>query len=229
MWQIVNAVGLLHRNELIHTDLKLENILLTAADVDCHDCDPKSGRPDTGIRLIDFGSSDVGSSWHRHLVTTRHYRAPEILMGLRWGYECDIWSIGCILIELGVGNIGFDARDVVEHLYLIQEMIGEIPKKMWNDCTRGELRQFVREGRIPRTVFAAEVQASFVEKQKITRISSTINTMCLLCFLLDDHKNSRCSFAVFDLGRYISEVLMFLTNPTLLDGKSFPIKAGIFS
>jgi dual-specificity kinase len=166
LWQIVSAVDLLHRNKMIHTDLKLENKFLTGNDVDC------DGRPDTGLRLIDFGSSDIGSLWHRHLVTTRHYRAPEILMGLRWGYECDIWSIGCILVELALGNIDFDASDPVEHLYLIQEMIGDIPKRMWSDCTREELRQFARDGRIRRDVFPSNVQAGLSIKVK-----STIKTL----------------------------------------------------
>jgi dual-specificity kinase len=158
MWQIVGAVGLLHRHKLIHTDLKLENILLAS-----DDCD-------TALRLIDFGSSDIGSLWHRHLVTTRHYRAPEILMGLRWGYECDIWSIGCILVELTVGSIEFDAKDDVEHLFLIQEMIAEIPPQMWRDCTGKGLREFAREGRISRDYFPCEIQAELLRKRPLRRI-----------------------------------------------------------
>jgi dual-specificity kinase len=88
-------------------------------------------------------------------------------MGLHWGYECDIWSIGCILLELSVGCIGFDASDPVEHLFLIQEMVGEIPRRMWDACTRAELKGFVREGRIRGEAFPRDVQAGFPRMRKV--------------------------------------------------------------
>jgi dual-specificity kinase len=128
MRQLVNAVGILHHNEIIHTNLKLENILLTGVRIYPDGRTRASGHFEAGIWLIDFESSDSDCLWHHPLVTTRHYQAPEILIGLRWGYQCDIWSLGGILVELAVGKIDFNANDPIEHLYLIQEMIAEIPK-----------------------------------------------------------------------------------------------------
>jgi dual-specificity kinase len=148
MWQLVSGVDLLHRNKMIHTDLKLENVLLKNDLIDRDGYSLRTRLRSLDIRLIDFGSLDSGSAWHHHLVTTRHYRAPEILMGLRWGYECDIWSLGCILCELTVGTIDFDSRDAIEHLFLIQHMIGRIPRKMWNECTREELLAVAKDGYI---------------------------------------------------------------------------------
>lgn len=147
MWQIINALHILHTNGIVHTDLKLENILLKYERmIDRDGFDMKTQKPSTGIKLIDFGSSDSGTHWHKHLVTTRHYRAPEILMGLKWGYECDIWSLGCILAELSLGDIEFDSKDLVEHLFLIQHMIGPIPISMWSRCTKRELCGLARDG-----------------------------------------------------------------------------------
>jgi dual-specificity kinase len=91
-------------------------------------------------------------------------------MGLRWGYECDIWSLGCILVELAVGKIDFDARDPVEHLFLIQHMIGEIPRSMWAETTRNELRQFAREGRIQIESLPRETRESLARKPKLETI-----------------------------------------------------------
>lgn len=173
MWQIVSAVDILHRNKMIHTDLKLENILLkeqSIIDRDGYDIDTKQSS--TAVRVIDFGSSDTGSSWHHHLVTTRHYRAPEILMGLRWSYECDIWSLGCILVELAVGKIDFDARDVIEHLYLIQQMIGPIPKQMWKDCTKKELNTFALDGSIKSEHLPIEILEKARKKPYLSEILS---------------------------------------------------------
>jgi dual-specificity kinase len=155
---------------MIHTDLKLENVLLVGGSIHRDGYNARSGDLQTSIRLIDFGSSDSGSLWHRHLVTTRHYRAPEILMGLRWGYECDIWSLGCILVELAVGNIDFDARDPVEHLFLIQNMIDEIPRKMWAETTRQDLRQIAREGRIQRDYFPREIRDVIARRPTLASI-----------------------------------------------------------
>lgn len=52
------------------------------------------------IRLIDFGSATFENQYHSAVVSTRHYRAPEVILGLSWNFPCDIWSVGCILIEL---------------------------------------------------------------------------------------------------------------------------------
>ena len=85
---------------------------------------PKS----SAIKVIDFGSTAYERQDHNYIVSTRHYRAPEVILGmvmsfcssddgptyfesdsvviflfvsgLGWSYPCDIWSAGCILVEL---------------------------------------------------------------------------------------------------------------------------------
>nr|POE94068.1 serine/threonine-protein kinase afc2 [Quercus suber] len=52
------------------------------------------------MKVIDFGSTAYEHQDHNYIVSTRHYRAPEVILGLGWSYPCDIWSIGCILVEL---------------------------------------------------------------------------------------------------------------------------------
>ena len=63
---------------------------------------PKSGQ----IKVIDFGSATFDANYHSSVVSTRHYRAPEVILGLGWTFPCDIWSIGCILVELACGAQG---------------------------------------------------------------------------------------------------------------------------
>ncbi|PWZ09327.1 Serine/threonine-protein kinase AFC3 [Zea mays] len=99
----------MHELRLIHTDLKPENILLVSSEYikvpstkknsqgEMHfKCLPKS----SAIKLIDFGSTAFDNRDHNSIVSTRHYRAPEIILGLGWSFPCDIWSVGCILVEL---------------------------------------------------------------------------------------------------------------------------------
>lgn len=52
------------------------------------------------VKLIDFGSATFEWEHHSSIVSTRHYRAPEVILELGWSHPCDVWSIGCIIFEL---------------------------------------------------------------------------------------------------------------------------------
>ncbi len=78
---------------------------------------------DTEIRLIDFGSATFQDEYHSSVVSTRHYRAPEIILGLGWSYPCDIWSIGCILVEFFTGDALFQTHDNLEHLAMMEAVV----------------------------------------------------------------------------------------------------------
>lgn len=77
---------------------------------------------DTEIRLIDFGSATFDDEYHSSVVSTRHYRAPEIILNLGWSYPCDIWSIGCILVEFFTGDALFQTHDNLEHLAMMESV-----------------------------------------------------------------------------------------------------------
>lgn len=96
------APAVLHGLRLVHTDLKPENILLVSSEYDKEPSELGAKRVPRcrKIRLIDFGSATFENQYHSAVVSTRHYRAPEVILGLSWNYPCDIWSVGCILIEL---------------------------------------------------------------------------------------------------------------------------------
>ncbi|GMM35465.1 serine/threonine protein kinase [Saccharomycopsis crataegensis] len=80
---------------------------------------------DTKINLIDFGSAVFNNEYHPELVSTRHYRAPEISFGIGWSYECDLWSIGCILVELLIGSALFNTHDNREHLLMMEKVTNQ--------------------------------------------------------------------------------------------------------
>lgn len=120
---------------MIHTDLKPENILLDSALYQTFTYNRRipsarstSSRQATqrrvllnpDIRLIDFGSATFQDEYHSSVVSTRHYRAPEIILGLGWSFPCDIWSIGCILVEFFTGDALFQTHDNLEHLAMME-------------------------------------------------------------------------------------------------------------
>ena len=114
--QLLRAVAFLHTLKLVHTDLKPENILLLSS---AYQCVPVSSGSkftkrvpmDSTIRLIDFGSATFENQYHSTVVSTRHYRAPEVILGMGWSYPCDVWSVGCILIELLTGDALFQTHE----------------------------------------------------------------------------------------------------------------------
>mgnify|MGYP005734442977 FL=1 len=61
------------------------------------------------------------------MVSTRHYRAPEVILGLGWSFPCDIWSVGCIVVELATGEALFQTHDNLEHLAMMERVLGPLP------------------------------------------------------------------------------------------------------
>ncbi|XP_074949942.1 dual specificity protein kinase CLK1 isoform X3 [Phalacrocorax aristotelis] len=138
-YQICKSVNFLHLNKLTHTDLKPENILFVTSDyVEQYNpklkCDERTLKnPD--IKVVDFGSTTYDDEYHSTLVSTRHYRAPEVILALGWSQPCDVWSIGCILIEYYLGFTIFPTHDSKEHLAMMERILGPLPnhmiKKTW--------------------------------------------------------------------------------------------------
>lgn len=110
-WQLVNTLRVLRRNRIIHCDLKPENILLRAAG-------------STDIKVIDFGSSCFLYNKVHSYIQSRYYRSPEVILGLSYGMAIDIWSLGCILVELTTGQPIFPGHDEQEQLVFQTEVLG---------------------------------------------------------------------------------------------------------
>ncbi|KZV84652.1 kinase-like protein [Exidia glandulosa HHB12029] len=135
--QLLDSVAFLHDLHLIHTDLKPENILLVKNDyrmvpiVGASRTQPRQKRilVSTDIRLIDFGSATFQDEYHSTVVSTRHYRAPEIILALGWSYPCDAFSLGCILVEFYTGVALFQTHDNLEHLAMMEQVMGKMPEK----------------------------------------------------------------------------------------------------
>ncbi|XP_020088225.1 serine/threonine-protein kinase AFC2 isoform X3 [Ananas comosus] len=149
---MIKVAIVMHDLHLIHTDLKPENILLVSSeyikvpdykDVSCSKKLPKS----SAIKLIDFGSTTYDHQDHSYIVSTRHYRAPEVILGLGWSYPCDIWSVGCILVELCSGETLFQTHENLEHLAMMERVLGPLPQRMLKRADR-HVEKYIRRGRL---------------------------------------------------------------------------------
>ncbi|KAH9945287.1 CMGC/CLK protein kinase [Epithele typhae] len=156
--QLLGSVAFLHELHLIHTDLKPENILLVNNSSDAIEIPSSSKRSapkrvkrilqSTDIRLIDFGSATFEEEYHSSVVSTRHYRAPEIILGLGWSYPCDAFSLGCILVEFFTGVALFQTHDNLEHLAMMEQVMGKMPERFARSGARAKPEYFKEGGKL---------------------------------------------------------------------------------
>ena len=82
------------------------------------------------IKLIDFGSACHVNEKVYTYIQSRFYRAPEVLLGLPYNASIDMWSLGCLLMELVTGHPLFDAADEKEQIVRHYEVFGCPPYEM---------------------------------------------------------------------------------------------------
>lgn len=99
--QLLVSLHHMREQSIVHCDLKPENILL---------CHPNK----SGVKVIDFGSGTFEKDQYYTYIQSRYYRAPEVMMGIRYSPSIDMWSLGCILYELYAGTPLFTGEDEVE-------------------------------------------------------------------------------------------------------------------
>ncbi|XP_075062060.1 dual specificity protein kinase CLK3-like [Mixophyes fleayi] len=133
-FQLCHSLNFLKENNLTHTDMKPENIVFVNSDFETSynedkKCEEKTIK-NSSIRLIDFGSATFDHQYHSTIVATRHYRPPEVILELGWSHPCDIWSLGCILFEYYTGSPLFMTHDDREHLVMMENILGPLPRCM---------------------------------------------------------------------------------------------------
>lgn len=136
---MLSVLSYLHASRCTHTDLKPENILFRYENNWESVFDSRRRRyhrklTDNRILIIDFGSAVFDWEHHSKIVSTRHYRAPEVIYGLPWNQKIDIWSLGCLLFEFYTGKTMFQTHDNVEHLAMMEATLGRPPRNFAKSC-----------------------------------------------------------------------------------------------
>lgn len=143
--QLLYTVGYLHSLRLTHTDIKPENVVLASDELKRVPtkkiADGYFEPVDDKIKLIDFGTATFDNAFHPRIITTRQYRAPEVILGFPWNEAADVWSIGCVLVTLASGMLLFPTHDDQEHLAMIDKERGPFPDWMINKADF-ELQKF---------------------------------------------------------------------------------------
>ena len=108
---MLQSLSVLGSSHIIHCDLKPENILLSDSNL-------------SSVKLIDFGSSCFSNQRVYTYIQSRFYRAPEIVLGVPYTAAIDIWSFGCILVELYTGIPIFPCESEKELICKVVEVLG---------------------------------------------------------------------------------------------------------
>ncbi|KAI9448750.1 kinase-like domain-containing protein [Lactarius psammicola] len=129
--QIGSALEYCHKNNVVHRDLKIENILIS-----------QSGN----IKIIDFGTSNLYDPVS-HLSTfcgSLYFAAPEMLNAkLYTGPEVDVWSFGVVLYVLVCGKVPFDDQSIPALHAKIKRGLVEYPVWLSAECKHILSRMFV--------------------------------------------------------------------------------------
>ncbi|XP_046861919.1 uncharacterized protein LOC124455275 [Xenia sp. Carnegie-2017] len=119
-FQVTQSLIVLSSLNIIHADIKPENILFT-------DASRKN------VKLIDLGNAiycvhkEMSLYFDSFELQTVFYRAPEVMFGLPFVYQIDMWSLACVLAELYLGEPLFLATSKEEILEQIHSLLGPLP------------------------------------------------------------------------------------------------------
>ncbi|KAI8614248.1 CMGC/GSK protein kinase [Chytriomyces sp. MP71] len=113
MYQLLRSLAYIHALGICHRDIKPQNLLL----------DPNSGI----LKLCDFGSAKILVAGEPNVsyICSRYYRAPELIFGsTNYGVTIDVWSTGCVMAELMLGQPLFPGESGVDQLVEIIKVLG---------------------------------------------------------------------------------------------------------
>lgn len=84
----------------------------------------------SAIKVIDFGSSCYRDKRTYTYIQSRFYRSPEVLLGLSYSQKIDIWSLGCVVAEMHIGEPLFGGANQVDQMCRIVDILGLPPLDM---------------------------------------------------------------------------------------------------
>lgn len=116
--QVLFGLGYMHKNGYFHRDIKPENILI----------DPIT----LNLKIADLGLAREirARPPYTEYISTRWYRAPEVLMRLPYSAPIDMWAVACMVVELYTLTPLFPGSSEIDQMYKISAIIGPPPSNL---------------------------------------------------------------------------------------------------
>jgi len=131
LWELLDTIGFIHRQELIHADIKTGNVKVNRDALDS----PLTESSPRALKLLDFGLTvDARIEADDSRRGTVHYMAPEWFKPGEIDFRIDLYSLGVLLYELWAGRLPFDGDDP---LLIIRQHLESAPPRLvdHNDST----------------------------------------------------------------------------------------------
>ncbi|KAB0348244.1 hypothetical protein FD754_013101 [Muntiacus muntjak] len=132
---LASAIAYLHNKDIVHRDLKLENIMVKSSFIDANN------EMNLNIKVTDFGLAVKKHGRSEAMLQTTCgtpiYMAPEVINAHDYSQQCDIWSIGVIMYILLCGKAPFMASSEEKLFELIKKGELHFKNSIWNsisDC-----------------------------------------------------------------------------------------------
>uniref|UniRef100_A0A8C1UR50 Stress-activated protein kinase JNK n=1 Tax=Cyprinus carpio TaxID=7962 RepID=A0A8C1UR50_CYPCA len=111
LYQMLCGIKHLHSAGIIHRVLKPSNIVV---------------KSDCTLKILDFGLARTAATGllMTPYVVTRYYRAPEVILGMGYQANVDVWSVGCIMAEIVRGSVLFPGSDHIDQWNKVIEQLG---------------------------------------------------------------------------------------------------------
>mmetsp|Transcript_8337 Transcript_8337/g.30747 ORF Transcript_8337/g.30747 Transcript_8337/m.30747 type:complete len:785 (+) Transcript_8337:140-2494(+) len=139
--QLFTTFAFLNKHSFVHGDLKPDNILLRRPW-------EYRGSHSVALKVIDFGNAFHVSQAHEFYddfeIQALAYRAPEVALGLPFDGKIDMWSIGCILVELALQRAVFLCED---RRSLLHQMVEQFGWPNWPEAMKGRFCADLPSGR----------------------------------------------------------------------------------
>ncbi|CAF4962691.1 unnamed protein product, partial [Rotaria sp. Silwood1] len=141
--QLMLALKHLKKCNILHADIKPDNILVNETKL--------------YLKLCDFGSASLASDCEiTPYLVSRFYRAPEIILGMQYDFSIDLWSVAVTIYELYTGRVMFPGKSNNEMLKLMMDLKGKIPNRI------------IRKGMLKEKHFDRDCNFLYHEIDKVT-------------------------------------------------------------
>ncbi|XP_073679937.1 cyclin-dependent kinase-like 4 [Garra rufa] len=174
LYQILRAVSFCHQHNIIHRDVKPENVLVSQLGV---------------VKLCDFGFARTMAAApgevYTDYVATRWYRAPELLVGdTRYGKAVDVWAVGCLFFEMLTCDPLFPGDSDIDQLHLVISCFGHL--------TPRHREVFYRNPVFMGLSLPEPAERNPLESRSV-KLSGLVLDLAQRCLQMDPDKRSQCA------------------------------------